>query len=91
MSELYDQQTVHLVRCPFCSEYHRIRLKLTSFGKLPPNAIDDHLRFIDINALLESKPTECPATKKTFMPDPEDWLHMSEEEFHRRFPGSRSN
>lgn len=38
-----------------------------------------------VNTLLESKTSKCPETRKTFTPDPKDWLQISEDEFRRRF------
>ena len=90
MRQPFDEKTVHLVQCPFCKTYHRVRLRVTSFGEGPtPENMPEMLG--KINQLLESKPSECPATKKTFTADADDWLHLTEEEFHRRAPGSRSN
>lgn len=65
MLEPFDPKTIHMVRCPFCHEYHRVSLRMRSVGTgvLP----------------------KCPETNKTFTADREDWLHLSEDEFHRRF------
>jgi hypothetical protein len=81
---------VHMVRCPFCTAHHRMDLKLMSFGVgLPSKDLD---RFMK-EALQESfnSPIECPVAKKSFTPDEDDWIHLTEEEFHSRFPGHRSN
>jgi hypothetical protein len=90
MTESDFQKTVHMVRCPFCNGYHRVRLKLTSFGD-PPSPPPEILQemFRSANESMETNPTECPVTNRPFTPDKHDWLHLTEEEFHRRYPGNR--
>jgi hypothetical protein len=67
-------------------------MKLMSVGEDLPQK--DVIRFMK-TALNESfkdgQSIECPVTKKTFTASEDDWLHLTEEEFHSRFPGNRSN
>jgi hypothetical protein len=37
--------------------------------------------------LFPAGPTECPKTGKLFDATEDDWLHLTEAEFHLRFPG----
>lgn len=84
----YDPKNVHMVRCPFCNEYHRFRLMMTTVGQFPlPDNLEDLVG--PVNEMIESSPVECPITKQTFTAD--EWLHLTQDEFHQRFPGTRSN
>ena len=80
-----DIKTVHMVRCPFCKSYHRVDVKVTTFGIWPTSE-----GLPSIEELLVSKPTICPFTNQSFDSDEDDWLHLTEEEFHERYPGHRS-
>lgn len=89
MGNSEESKTVPLVHCPECSGHHRINIKLTTYGigpvEPPPEALPDKF----LNKLFRSE-LQCPKTKRSFTPDDDDWLHLTEDEFHRRFPGRRS-
>ena len=88
MSGSDKARTVHVVLCPFCSGYHRVNIKLAVVGNgkltqedMPP-----------IEILFPSpSPTKCAKTGKMFKATDRDWLHLTEEEFHLRYPGTHAN
>ena len=94
MSEipLPDAEVVHMVRCPFCSTYHRFSVKLKSIGgNLPPKDVIRFMKATLDESFKDGQSIECPVTDKIFTASGDDWLHLTEEEFHSRFPGNRSN
>jgi hypothetical protein len=79
--------TVHLVHCPFCKAYHRVRLTHTAIGDA---SLDVELPSEE-EVLHQFRQQECPKNHETFEAAEDDWLHLSEDEFYRRYPESRSN
>jgi hypothetical protein len=86
MGNADEQKPIHLVHCPECKGYHKSNIKVTTYGigPLPPDLLPD-----EFQSKLFSGPIECRATGKTFIPTEDDWLHLTEDEFHRRFPDYR--
>jgi hypothetical protein len=79
-----DAKTVHLIACPICGGQHRVHIK--HYG--PPLAPED---MPTIEMIFQSGETKCPKTGETFYADADDWEHLTEGEYHRRFPGTHSN
>lgn len=75
--------TVHLLYCPHCLGYHRLHIKQLSVGgELRPEEMPS------LEMLFPTGPTKCPQTGKVFDAVEDDWLHLTEDEYHQRFPGS---
>jgi len=87
MSDSEHAKTVHMLLCPFCKGYHRVHIKHSSIGG--ELAIED--MAAPLAMLFAPGPTRCPKTGKTFDATEDDWLHLTEEEFYRRYPGMHSN
>jgi hypothetical protein len=82
MSNSDEQKMISLVHCPECKGYHKINIKLTTYGSgPPPPPLPAEFR----NKLFSAS-INRPATSKSFIPSEGDWLHLSEDQFHRRFP-----
>ena len=70
----------------------RFSVKLKSIGgSLPPKEAIKFMKAALDESFKDDRPIECPVTNKIFTASGEDWLHLTEEEFHSRFPGNRSN
>jgi hypothetical protein len=82
-----ERKPVHVVRCRECDGFHRINIKETiiGIGPTPPEPIPD-----EFYSVLFRREIKCPKTGDTFIPAEDDWLHLTEDEFHRRFPGNRN-
>jgi hypothetical protein len=80
----FDPKAIHMLRCHVCNGYHRIKITLVGEAlnaeEMPPPEM-----------LFPCGPTKCPKTGKSFDVTEDDWLHLTEEEYHARFPGNHSN
>jgi hypothetical protein len=88
MSRPQEQKPVHVVHCRECNGYHRIGIKVTTIGiEFAPDIPEEY--WDKARAKLFRTEIRCPETKESFIAAEDDWLHLSEEEFHVRFPGNR--
>jgi hypothetical protein len=60
-------------------------------GSLASKDIERFMKQALDESFSHSRPIECPLTQKEFMAEEDDWLHLTEEDFHSRFPGNRHN
>lgn len=86
MEKTKEEKPIHIVHCSSCDGVHRFSLKHTVIG----NAVAPDLELPSESTLLESAPFQCPVTGKDVRVCDAEWEHLTEEEFHVRFPGNRN-